>query len=344
MIPLDQLDTLLEMKDKVNEIQKIALNDQHHKILNWLTQLDHSVHHNEVNAKQQRDTGNWFLDIDEYKSWQKTSNSILWLHGMTGCGKSVLCSAIIEDLKKKYEPQAAVVYFYFNFRDTEIQQYKKLLSSLIKQLILQHRAMLGKLEALYAQNHDGQQQPKPSDLAQLLDHIIADFTKSAQLFIVLDALEECEEKSIILQNFIKHLNDQKIDHLHILVTSRPDSDIDNYLAKTNACQVAMQTDKINLDIAAYVNTKLLGPGVYPITKHLLDDNVIVNVQVEDYGSAMQAACSGGHESIVQLLLDRGADVNVQGGHYGSVLQAACSGGYESIVQLLLDRGADATLE
>jgi ankyrin repeat protein len=58
---------------------------------------------------------------------------------------------------------------------------------------------------------------------------------------------------------------------------------------------------------------------------------------EDYGNALQAASSGGHEAIVKLLLEKGADVNAQGGDYGNALQAASSEGHEAIVKLLLEK-------
>ncbi|KAI0955140.1 hypothetical protein AcW1_006809 [Taiwanofungus camphoratus] len=79
MISLDQMNISLEIKDRVIQMSS---NEQHHKIFNLLTNLDHFIHHNEANARQQKDTGSWFFDIDEYKSWQNTSNSLLWLHGM----------------------------------------------------------------------------------------------------------------------------------------------------------------------------------------------------------------------------------------------------------------------
>jgi ankyrin repeat protein len=45
------------------------------------------------------------------------------------------------------------------------------------------------------------------------------------------------------------------------------------------------------------------------------------------------------KEIVKLLLDQGADVNAQGSEYGSALQAALSGGHQEIVKKLQQRGA-----
>lgn len=43
--------------------------------------------------------------------------------------------------------------------------------------------------------------------------------------------------------------------------------------------------------------------------------------------------------MVKLLLDKGADPNAQDRYYGSALQAASSGGYEAVVNMLKARGA-----
>jgi ankyrin repeat protein len=43
--------------------------------------------------------------------------------------------------------------------------------------------------------------------------------------------------------------------------------------------------------------------------------------------------------IVKLLVEKGADVNMQGGQYGNALQAASSRGHEAIVMLLVEKGA-----
>lgn len=44
--------------------------------------------------------------------------------------------------------------------------------------------------------------------------------------------------------------------------------------------------------------------------------------------------------VALLLPEKGADVNDQGGEYGNALQAASTEGHEQIVRLLLEMGAD----
>jgi len=70
----------------------------------------------------------------------------------------------------------------------------------------------------------------------------------------------------------------------------------------------------------------------------------INISTGTFGTALQAACHKGDESIVELLLSKGADTNIQGGQYGTPLQAGCLGGFERIVQSLLDNGADINIE
>ena len=81
-----------------------------------------------------------------------------------------------------------------------------------------------------------------------------------------------------------------------------------------------------------------------VVKLLLEHGADVNVQVEHYGNALQAAAYRENQEIISLLLERGADINVQGGYYGNALQAAAAGGHPRTVKLLLDYGADVTMQ
>jgi ankyrin repeat protein len=60
----------------------------------------------------------------------------------------------------------------------------------------------------------------------------------------------------------------------------------------------------------------------------------------EYGNALQAAVTNGHEALVRLLIDRGADINAHGGKYGNALQAAAYTGHETLFRVLIDHDAD----
>jgi ankyrin repeat protein len=85
-------------------------------------------------------------------------------------------------------------------------------------------------------------------------------------------------------------------------------------------------------------------GHEQVVKLLLNKGADVNAQGGDYDNALCAASSKGHEQVVGLLLKKGANVNTQGGYYGNALQAASSKGNEQVVKLLLNKGADINVQ
>jgi ankyrin repeat protein len=81
-------------------------------------------------------------------------------------------------------------------------------------------------------------------------------------------------------------------------------------------------------------------GLQKTVELLLEKNADVNEQGGEYGNALQAASSRGHELVVKRLLEKNADVNAQGGSYRNALQAASHGGHEQVVKLLLNKNAE----
>ena len=76
---------------------------------------------------------------------------------------------------------------------------------------------------------------------------------------------------------------------------------------------------------------------------LLTNGADVNVHgvvPNDKASPLHAACTKGHESIVQILLAHGADTEKIVGSSGTPLQVAARGNHLSIVRLLLNAGAN----
>ncbi|KAJ7835377.1 hypothetical protein B0H14DRAFT_2324096, partial [Mycena olivaceomarginata] len=163
---------------------------------------------------QHEGTGAWFLGGDQYKIWKETPGS-LWIRGDSGTGKSVLSSTVIRELFGERQPETAIAYFYFDFRDEKSQHVKNMLQSVILQLSAQSLSPYSALDQLY-QSSQGQTLPTYENLLGILNHLLSDF---GQTYIVLDALDECNEHNHLVQ-FMTRLRDWTTRSLHLLFTSQ----------------------------------------------------------------------------------------------------------------------------
>jgi predicted ATPase len=60
------------------------------QLVKWLSPLHYNVKHEESVEKHQEDTGTWLFEKKIYKEWEDSTQSVLWIHGITGCGKTIL--------------------------------------------------------------------------------------------------------------------------------------------------------------------------------------------------------------------------------------------------------------
>lgn len=76
----------------LREIIKDAQQDTQRKgLLDWLTSIDPSENYNSARRRHKDKTGDWLIkENEDFKQWQQNPNSLLWLHGKAGSGKSVL--------------------------------------------------------------------------------------------------------------------------------------------------------------------------------------------------------------------------------------------------------------
>jgi hypothetical protein len=125
--------------------------DQDHQAMLDRLSMDPSKSHDAACAKHEQSTGTWFIESDTFVSWWSFVNQKLWLHGIPGCGKTVLCSTIIEHVKslKANIPDIGIAYFYFDFRDREKQNVKGLLRSMLAQLCCQSPAFPSVIKEIY---------------------------------------------------------------------------------------------------------------------------------------------------------------------------------------------------
>ena len=148
----------------------------------------------------------------------------------------------------------AVTYFYFDFTDVEKQRHDNMIRSLITQLSLRCTGAPGALAALFSSCMDGERQPTSDALLTTLQQMIGEFK---EVFVILDALDECKERQELLED-INEIAGWKSEKLHILATSRREKDIEESLSLlvSDKRKVCFQDEPVNDDIRAYIQKRL----------------------------------------------------------------------------------------
>ena len=142
---------------------------------------------------------------------------------------------------------AFLAYFYFDFKDTEKQDSRALLSSLLVQLSNQSNQFCEVLHQLYSEHQDGSQQPNSASLLRCLKRMLA-FAGPGPVYLVIDALDECPNDPGIpsarekVLKIVKELVELRHLNLRLCVTSRPEYDIRTSLEPLMPQQVSLHDE------------------------------------------------------------------------------------------------------
>ena len=161
---------------------------------------------------------------------------------------------------------AVLAYFYFDFKDTEKQDSRALLSSLLIQLSNQSDQFCDVLHGLYSEHQDGSQQPNHASLLRCLKSMLA-IVGSGPVYLVVNALDECPNDSGMPSSrertltTLKELVELHHSNLRLCVTSRPEYDIRTTLEPLAAQQVSLHDeDGQKQDINNYITSVVHSDG------------------------------------------------------------------------------------
>ena len=218
----------------------------------WLRPTDPSTNYNKALDLRHLGSGQWLLNSDAYKSWQTCPNSFLWLNGKAGCGKTIISSTIIEDLRDKISDSHhhILLYFYFDFSNPTKQQYESMLRSLISQIYNSQPAIQSPLQALYTSMDMGKTQPEITLLKRTFYKMIG---LTENVWMVLDALDECSDQVRGLFEFIETIHTTH-NNTSFIVTSRLEHDIHSKITKWASQDdlISLRSNLIDEDISNYI--------------------------------------------------------------------------------------------
>ncbi|KAH0021690.1 pfs domain-containing protein, partial [Aureobasidium melanogenum] len=225
-------------------------------ILEWLwPSSDFSKIQNENRHCRVKDTGDWLIQDLKGSDWY-LSGGLVWIHGVAGCGKTVLSSKIIDHLIQRYKSRAdsRVAYWYFQFSSVSTQDISSMLRSILRQLMCS--PLPDKVQELWKLHHRYGTEPSHSELLDTIRDLIA---VHGDVFLVFDALDEYPEnkspgRSTLLET-IEQLRTMGQERTRLIVTSRREPDIRKMLQSV-ACRSIDVDRALEADVEKFVTHAL----------------------------------------------------------------------------------------
>lgn len=222
----------------------------------WLRAPDATIDLNNARSKHYAGTGQWLVQGPAFTDWLRQSNSFLWLYGFAGCGKSVLCSTAVQHAfhhRQSSSTDSAVAFFFFSFTDESKQSASAALRAFLLQLSGQVPGLEEELTHLKGSYNQGT--PPVPTLLESLRQVVG---RSRHVYLLLDALDESpigSSRDEVL-SVIRTIRQWQLPNVHLLVTSRNEPDIRNYLQSSDLelgkKHIALNNDSVHQDIARYV--------------------------------------------------------------------------------------------
>lgn len=160
-------------------------------------------------------------------------------------------STAIEKLNSLFPDKASVriAYFYFDFKEPAKQNARNMVLSVLGQLCRHQSRIPDCVKALYRKQID-HEPPSITDLTLALLDIVKTFK---QIFLVIDALDECTERPALLGTLCTIIQHERGEHIKVLVASREEQDIQAALSSLPLMSIRTQ---MSSDIGLYVTESI----------------------------------------------------------------------------------------
>ncbi|KZL84696.1 ankyrin repeat protein [Colletotrichum incanum] len=239
--------------DDVRHLGTLAQSAADQEILDWLTPIDYGSQQSDTLRRRQKGTCEWFLASEEYRLWLETPGQTLFCPGMPRAGKTVLTSAVVDNLTTRYSADLSigVAYVYFNFRQQSTQQLEDMLSSLLKQLAWAQCILPKSIRDLHTNHNRSRTRPSETEISQALSEVSKSFSR---VFFVVDAVDECQADGCrpkFLSTLFNLIRSHSV-RANVFATSRFMSDIERKFEGS----IRREIKAVDQDVCRYIQQYL----------------------------------------------------------------------------------------
>ena len=153
-----------------------------------------------------------------------------------------------------------MAYYYFDFRDTDKQNRRNLILSLLSQLSDRSDLCCYLLHRIYVTHDNGAHKPTDDVLIQCLMETLT-LSNGHPTYIIMDALDECPDTFGIpspreaVLDFVRELVGLSLPNVRICITSRPEIDIRTVIEPLTTRRVSLHDETgQKKDIVEYVSS------------------------------------------------------------------------------------------
>ena len=221
-------------------------------ILDWITPIDYALQQSDFITRRQAGTGQWLLDSAEFKAWVETDKRTLFCPGIPGAGKTILTSIVVEELFTRFENDGniSIAYLYCNYRRQHEQNLEDLFASLLKQFVQEQPTIPDSVKMLYDRHKDKRTRPSLDEILGILQTVAAAYSR---VFIIVDALDECQISDGCRQRFLSGLfNLQAKCRANLFATSRPISSIEKEFEGNSKLEIRASEEDVRRYLEGHI--------------------------------------------------------------------------------------------
>ena len=185
--------------------------------------------------------------------------SIYWLNGLAGIGKSTIARTVAEDAKRSELLGAS---FFFSHQEKELSDAMLFIPTIAYQLAQSYPEFSSAIVSVLQRDPDVVKKVPSTQIQDLILEPLRQITSRKPVLLVVDALDECDNSGNAAADLFRAVVDHciKVPSLRLLVTSRPEKYITAILAEHQINGVVLHKDieqsVVSDDIRKYLDAEM----------------------------------------------------------------------------------------